>query len=110
MKTVYLYGIGGTVAVLGFLVLVKKKKPATAMMRGPGSTPKLPGGSMRYNAAPGDNPLAVAARFGVPENQFMRMIQANGGKPILMRNSQNFPLPPGVADLGPRQGAQGTVS
>ncbi len=110
MKPVYLYGIGGGVAVLAFMVLVKKKKPATSMITGAPRKMALPGSPTQYNAAPGDKPTAIAARFGIPENRFMDLIKANDGKPILMSGRTLVKLPPGVADLGPRQGAQGTVS
>lgn len=97
MKHLAWYGLGGLAVAITAAALIKRKpskfKRDDVMMIGPG---KALSGPRVYLRASGDNPSMVAARFGV-KPQSLKVV-----------GNQYF-LPAGVADMGPRPGAQGVV-
>lgn len=101
------YGVGALAVGVAAAALIKKKPARLAngepvMMIGPGGarSPKI------YQAVKGDKPSVIAARFGTTQQALSKV---NGTMMYLARSSA-IKLPPGVADMGPRPGAQGKVS
>lgn len=107
MKHLVLYGaVGGVALAIAAAALIKRKPKAfeveQKMLIGPG---RALAGPRIYLAKKGDAPTAVAARFGLG---YQALVRANDGRPPLIGTSI-VKLPAGVADMGPRTGAQGTV-
>lgn len=97
MKTYVYYGLGGVAIAIAAAALIKRKpkfrRDDTMMLVGPG---KALSGPRVYVSATGDNPRSIAARFGIKSQS-------------LMSRGNKYFLPAGLADMGPRAGAQGIV-
>lgn len=96
MKHLGWYALGGLGVAVTAAALIKRKpkyRRDDTMLIGPG---KRLSGPKVYLSTQGDNPSSIAARFGIKPQSF----KVVGNK---------YYLPSGVADMGPRTGAQGVV-
>jgi hypothetical protein len=102
MNKVALYGLGGAAGVILFMSVVKRRKVTHPQI---GTSQKVLPGPKVYRGVKTDRPTAIAARFGIT---FDQLFAANGRKAIMV-DGRPVILPPGVADLGARPQAMGTV-
>jgi len=99
-KLIY-YGAGTVIAVAIAASLIKKKPSGKFVMTG-----KVLSAPKTYVVAPGDKSDTIAARFGVT---YADIQKANGKAFVPVKPGNIWKLPAGVADMGPRPGANGMV-
>jgi hypothetical protein len=105
MNNLALYGLAGAGGVLLLMAVVKKKKKSFGM----GTSQTVIASPRQYHSVGGDKTTAFLARFGMTMPQLMATAKSTGGS-FLLGTNRIVNLPPGIADMGARPGAMGTVS
>lgn len=98
MKNLVLYGLGGLGAVVLFAAVTKRRPK------------RLIGPAKLYVVAPGDKTEAVAARFGISTQAFLKAnVNNKAQKRTLLLPGTVKMLPAGSRDFGPVSGARGVA-